>query len=130
MSGNSTSHAPRPKATSIDVPTSAQAELDRIIDELAHLGFALPGTITRRMTRCGRPSCRCQADQDPRLHGPYIQWTRAVKAKTITKTLSPAQHQTYQPWIDNNRRLRQLTSDLHTLTLNTIRTIEGWGAQS
>jgi hypothetical protein len=83
------SHAPRPKATSIDVPTSAQAELDRIIDELAHLGFALPGTITRRMTRCGKPSCRCQADQDPRLHGPYIQWTRAVKAKTITKTLSP-----------------------------------------
>jgi len=49
-----------------------------------------------------------------------------VKAKTVTKALSPAQLKAYQPWIDNNRRLRHLTSDLHTLSLNTIRTLEGW----
>ena len=108
------------------VPHDAQAELDRIIGELGSLGFALPGTITRRMTRCGKPSCRCQADQDPQLHGPYIQWTRAVKAKTVTKALSPEQLTAYQPWIDNNRRLRRLTGDLHTLSLNTIRALEGW----
>ena len=108
------------------VPQDAQAELDRIIGELSSLGFALPGTITRRMTRCGKPSCRCQAEQDPRLHGPYIQWTRAVKAKTVTKALSPAQLKAYQPWIDNNRRLRDLAHHLETLSLEAMRTAEGW----
>jgi hypothetical protein len=50
--------------------------------------------------------------------------------RTLRSKPSPAQHDAYQPWIDNNRHLRQLTSDLHTLTLDTIRTIEGWGAKS
>ena len=29
---------------------------------LARTGFALPGTLTERMTRCGHPTCRCHAD--------------------------------------------------------------------
>ncbi len=45
---------------------------------LARTGFALPGTLTERMTRCGHPTCRCHADP-PRLHGPYHQWTRKIK---------------------------------------------------
>ena len=56
-------------------PTPAQqAQAARIARELAALGFALPGTLADRMTRCGRPNCRCHADP-PRLHGPYHQWT-------------------------------------------------------
>ncbi len=46
-----------------------------IAADLAQTGFALPGTLTERMTRCGYPGCRCHADP-PRLHGPYHQWTR------------------------------------------------------
>ncbi|HEX3309470.1 MAG TPA: DUF6788 family protein [Streptosporangiaceae bacterium] len=52
-------------------PTPAQqAQAARIAAELAALGFALPGTLADRMTRCGRANCRCHADP-PRLHGPY-----------------------------------------------------------
>ena len=58
-------------------PTPAQqARAARIAVGLASTGFALPGTLTERMTRCGHPTtCRCHADP-PRLHGPYHQWTR------------------------------------------------------
>jgi len=51
-------------------PTPAQqARAARIAAEIAALGFALPGTIADRMTRCGHPGCRCH-DDPPRLHGP------------------------------------------------------------
>ena len=62
------------------------------------------------------------------MHGPYLQWTRTLKAETVIEALSPAQLTAYQPWIDDNRRLRHLTSDLQTLSLDTIRTLEGWDA--
>ena len=92
------------------VAPSHQAEATQIAAELAAIaatGMVLPGSITERRTRCGRPNCGCHADP-PRLHGPYWQWTRKVAAKTIGRWLSAGQHDDYQPWIDNDRRLREL----------------------
>ena len=77
--------------------------------QTAHAGFVLPGTLTERMTRCGYPRCRCHADP-PRLHGPCHQWTRKIDGKTVTRILSDDQLADYQPWFDNQRRLRELIS--------------------
>ena len=97
-------------------PTPAQqAQAARIARELAALGFALPGTLTDRMTRCGYPGCRCHADP-PRLHGPYHQWTRKISGKTVTRILSDDQLADYQPWFGNHRRLRELVTELETLS--------------
>jgi hypothetical protein len=93
-----------------------QAEAARIAAELARLGFALPGTLTERPMRCGRANCRCHADP-PVLHGPYHQWTRKVNGKTLTRILSDDQLADYQPWFDNQRRLRALIADLEALSL-------------
>ena len=87
----------------------------RIAAGLASTGFALPGTLTERMTRCGHPSCRCHADP-PRLHGPYHQWTRKIAGKTVTRILTDDQLADYQPWFDNQRRLRALVAELETLS--------------
>ena len=107
-------------------PTPAQqAQVRRIARELAALGFALPGTLADRMTRCGRANCRCHADP-PRLHGPYWQWTRKVAAKTIGRWLSADQHQDYQPWIDNDRRLRELLSQLEALGTAALEADPRW----
>ena len=94
-----------------------QAEASQIAAELAAIaatGMVLPGTITQRRTRCGHPSCGCHA-HPPRLHGPYWQWTRKVAAKTVCRWLSADQHHDYQPWIDNDRRLRDLLARLEAL---------------
>jgi hypothetical protein len=82
---------------------------------LAQAGFALPGTLTERMTRCGHPGCRCHADP-PRLHGPYHQWTRKIAGKTVTRILTDDQLADYQPWFDNQRRLKDLIAELETLS--------------
>ena len=98
-------------------PTRAQqAQAARIAAELAALGFALPGTLADRMTRCGRANCRCHADP-PRLHGPYHQWTRKKYGKTATRILTDDQLADYGPWFDNHRRLRELIAELEELSL-------------
>jgi hypothetical protein len=96
--------------------------------ELAEIDFVLPGTINVAMNRCGKPSCACHADP-PRLHGPYITWTRKVEGKTVTRRLSPEQLERYRPWFENRRRLRQLISELETLSLQTAEQAEGWARE-
>jgi hypothetical protein len=97
-------------------PTPAQqAQAARVKADLAAVGFALPGTLTERMTRCGHPGCRCHADP-PRLHGPYHQWTRKKDGKTVTRILTDDQLADCQPWFDNQRRLRALVAELETLS--------------
>ena len=56
-----------------------------------------------------------QGADPPRLHGPYWQWTRKVAARTICRWLSKEQHDDYQAWIDNDRRLRELLARLEAL---------------
>ena len=92
---------------------------------LGQIDFTLPGSITIRRARCGKPRCACAADP-PALHGPYIQWTRTVHGKTVTRTLTPAQYQAYAPWFANTRRLRELTAGLQTLSLAEMARAEGW----
>jgi hypothetical protein len=110
---------------SAEIPEDVDAERRRIVDELSQLGFTLPGTITTRTVTCGRATCRCASDPDQR-HGPYIQWSRTVKGRTVNKLLTVEQLERYQPWIDNGRRLRDLAHQLETLSIEAIRTAEGW----
>jgi hypothetical protein len=87
----------------------------QLADRLASTDFLLPGTLTERMTRCGRANCRCHADP-PQLHGPYHQWTRKTGGKTVTRILSDDQLADYQPWFDTQRKIRTLITELETLS--------------
>jgi len=100
----------------------------RIARQLATIDYALPGSVTERMMRCGSPRCaRCKHDP-PELHGPYLQWSRKVHGKTVSKMLTPEQFERYQPWLDNARRLRELVTELEILTLHAVERAEGWGS--
>lgn len=103
-----------------------QQRLEQILAELSALGFCLPGSVAERHIRCPTPGCRCHADP-PQLHGPYVAWTRKVNQKTLTRNLTPEQTRRYRPWFENNRRLRQLTSELQQLSLQAAAEAEGWG---
>ncbi len=107
-------------------PTPAQQALRRPASPRrsprpAQAGFILPGTRHGRSqpsdpTRCGYPRCRCHPPTPPRLHGPYHQWTRKKNGKTVTRILSDDQLADYQPWFDDQRRLRDLITELETLS--------------
>lgn len=100
----------------------------QIMAEMAQLGFCLPGSLVARTSRCGNARCRCHTDPD-RLHGPYLSWTRKVNGKTVTRNLSAAQAERYQPWFDNARRLRQLINELEALSSHVAAKAEGWDLQ-
>jgi hypothetical protein len=91
----------------------------RIAAELATLGVTLPGTVSRRQTRCGRPNCRCHADP-PQLHGPYWWWTRSVNGKTITRLLSDELYDDYRQLFEDQRRAKALLAQLDELGLAAL----------
>ncbi len=103
---------------------SAQQARAAIQAALGQTGFCLPGSIVICRTRCGKPRCACAADP-PVLHGPYIQWTRTVKGKTVTRRLTQAQYGAYAAWFANTRRLRALAAQLEALSLEEMARAEG-----
>jgi Family of unknown function (DUF6788) len=116
---------------SVRVAAAHRAEAEKIAAELAVIarsGMILPGSITERRTRCGRRNCACHADP-PRLHGPYHQWTRKIAAKTIGRWLTPDQQRDYQPWIDNDRRLRELLTRLEALGAAALEADPRWNRE-
>ncbi|HEY5990072.1 MAG TPA: DUF6788 family protein [Streptosporangiaceae bacterium] len=106
-------------------PADAERRQRQIAAEIAKLGLCLPGSLVDRMTRCGSPRCRCHSDPS-RLHGPYPSWIRKAGAKTVTRTLTPAQAERYRPLIENTKRLRELISELETLSAQVVEEAEGW----
>jgi hypothetical protein len=100
---------------------AARDEAREIASELTKLARTpvLPGSIQQRHTRCGRPGCACQADP-PRPHGPYWQWTRKVAGKTVTRRLTTEQTERYRPWIENDRRIRELLARLETIGISQL----------
>ncbi len=112
--------------TSHEPPQQARAR--EILAELAEIGYALPGSIVRRSTACGRPGCRCQADP-PALHGPYLSWIRKSGGQAITRKLTPEQEQRYRPWFANARRLHELVAELQALSAQAAEAAEGWQAR-
>jgi hypothetical protein len=106
-----------------------RAQLKRITKELSSLGPCLPGSIVARTGRCGKASCPCKADP-PRLHGPYRSWTRKVAAKTVTRIFSEEQLADYQPYFDNDRKLKALLHELETLGLELVDADPRWKQRS
>lgn len=99
-----------------------RAEARQIATELARLARSadvLPGSITERRTRCGRPNCACHHDP-PRLHGPYRHWTRKIANKTVGRYLTKDQAQQAQRWIDNDRRIRELLARLEAIGIQRL----------
>lgn len=90
-----------------------------LAEELGKIDGVLPGSVVVRRMRCGKAGCACKGDP-PALHGPYIQWTRTVAGKTVTRFLSEDELTRYQPWFDNARRLKELVAKLEILSVHAF----------
>jgi hypothetical protein len=96
-------HQPMPKGARSQSTQAERARL-QLKAQIAAIDHALPGSINVVMNRCGKPSCACHAEP-PKLHGPYITWTRKIEGKTVTRRLTPEQLERYEAWFENSRRL-------------------------
>lgn len=82
---------------------------------IAQLGFVRRGSVVKRFMPCGKAGCRCQATP-PRLHGPYYQWTRKVRGKTLTLRLSEKEARLFAEWIANGRQLDGIIAKMESVS--------------
>lgn len=101
------------------------ATLGRLRQSLAEVGFALPGSVVVRSYRCGKSNCACHGEP-PRLHGPYVQWSRTVGGKTLHRRMSEEQLADYQAFFDNARKLKALVAELEALSLSIVEADDRW----
>lgn len=85
----------------------AEKEYRELKLRILELGWARPGSVTRRFMPCGQPTCRCMA-KPPRLHGPYFQWSHKIGGKTVSLRLSEDQARSAKEWADNYKLLKKL----------------------
>jgi hypothetical protein len=83
---------------------------------LDSLGYFRRGSLVRRFMPCGKPGCSCQASP-PSLHGPYYQWTRKVRGKTVTVRLTREQADQLARWIATGRQLKRIIAQMERLSL-------------
>ena len=96
--------------------------------DVADVGLIRRGSLLRRFMPCGKAGCCCQA-KIPELHGPYYQWTRKIRGKTVTVRVSQPEAKLLQRWIENGRRLNKLVGDMervsHRITQRMLRAPRG-----
>lgn len=93
-------------------------------NEIQYLDFLLVGSLQARRGECGKPACRCHASQAHR-HGPYWYWTRKVKAKTVSVTLSDSQAARFEEWIRNGRELERILQEMRSVSAQAIALVTG-----
>jgi hypothetical protein len=88
-------------------------------NKIQNLDFVLVGSLQSRRGECGKPTCRCHANPANR-HGPYWYWTRKVRAKTVSVTLSDAQAARIEKWIQNGRELERILREMRKVSAQAI----------
>jgi len=101
---------------SFAVPDDFQQRYDTLKRSLADIGYFRRGSLVRRFTLCGKAGCACQASP-PSPHGPYFQWTRKVRGKTVTVRLTREQATELARWIEAGRELDRVIGAMEKLSL-------------
>jgi hypothetical protein len=99
-----------------DRPSPDEDRYQALKRSVVDLGFIRRGSLVRRFMPCGKTGCCCQAIP-PQLHGPYYQWTRKVRGKTVTVRLAPEEARLVEEWIANGRRLRRVVTQMESVSL-------------
>jgi len=87
--------------------------------EIEKIGFISTGSVFSVSKTCGNPNCRCHKDESAR-HGPYNIWTRKVRAKTITRTLTDEQAIFCRECIQNMRKLEGILTEMRNISVQFV----------
>jgi hypothetical protein len=76
--------------------------------------------LRARLARLGWISHGYVQDRGPGAGGPCYQWTRKVRAKTVSVALSPQQYQALRQAIENWRETQQILQRMQILSRTVI----------
>lgn len=86
---------------------------------MQNLGFIALGSVQTRYKICGQPACACRNEPD-RQHGPYYHWTRKVKGKTVSVTLTKEEAEIYRRAITNSRKLTRVVRTMQQISKRAL----------
>ena len=93
-----------------------QKRYEVLAARLSKPGLVLHGTITPRTIISDDP----QRPGHKKRRGPYYQWTRKVKGRTVTVNLSPSQVGHFERAIKNQRRIAQILDEMVHISLKIL----------
>ena len=91
--------------------------------KIEKIGFICTGSVFPALKTCGNPNCRCHKDKSAR-HGPYNIWTRKVRAKTITRTLTDERAKFCRECIQNMRKLEGILTKMKEISVQCVENYE------
>ena len=89
---------------------------------IVKLGYVCPGSVVERYMPCGKSNCRCAADPANR-HGPYYEWSRKVRGKTVTIRLSEQAAELYKEFTRNYRICKKLFNQMQSSSMGVAKTM-------
>ena len=87
----------------------------RLKHSVVEIGYVFPGSIVKHYVPCGKSYCRCAADPTKR-HGPYYDWSKKVRGKSVTVRLTAEQAKLYSGWINNRRKLKKILTKMEAVS--------------
>lgn len=96
-------------------------ERRRLLAQLAVWPPVLRGSLREHASRCGNPNCRCRAEKNPVLHGPYQYLSHRYQNRTQTILLTKTKLPYARAWVANYRRLIQTVYELCEVNFRLLR---------
>jgi hypothetical protein len=94
----------------------------RQLEVLLPLRQLVKGSVYQLQTRCGKPACRCAAQDGPLHSSTVLSWSE--HGKTRLRTLPAGERARFQQWAENYRRFRRARAALVKLQRRTLATID------
>jgi hypothetical protein len=101
----------------------ARTRIQSIRAQLVEFELLCSGTLSQRMIKCGKPTCRCANDPDAR-HGPYYQWSRMRAGKPAHRYVSEQQAQILRLAIDNYQLVKKMLREWEEKTERLIDAVQ------
>ena len=82
----------------------------RVGEQLGRVGDMRQGSLSARYLKCGKPLCRCTKEKSY-SHGPHFSLTKAVKGKTVTRTIPKEAVESTKAQIARYQDFRKLSQE-------------------
>jgi len=95
------------------IPTLHDLELtrERLKEQIAQIGDMRLGTLSESYRKCGKPTCHCAREGDPK-HGPfYLLYRRGKEQKAIGRSIPPKYIEITQEQVAECHRFRELCQE-------------------
>lgn len=96
--------------------TELKSKHTRLKQSLLRIGPAIQGTILRRVIHRDDPD----SPGTTKAYGPYYQWTRKIKGRTVIQNLTPSQAKAYAEAIRENHKMEKAIAEIRATSLKIL----------